>query len=124
MRLLRTVLAGGVLLVACSGPTPASPQIGLELHDGSITTSNGRFQVGAVEISAVNVGEFPHTVVVTDESGAVRYASDLIPPGTTLSTNVELEAGRFEISCRIVTRADDGTISDHYEQGMVTTIES
>ncbi|MGH3650163.1 MAG: hypothetical protein ACRDU9_05585 [Acidimicrobiia bacterium] len=77
---------------------------------------------GTGSISVANSGVFPHTLVVTKTDGAVVAATGLIQPGGTTSLALELEAGTFSFTCRIVTENDEGRLVDHFEAGMHTTV--
>ena len=70
-----------------------------------------------------NDGQFPHTLVIADELGRVLVASDPIEPGERTSIPVDLDAGTYQFSCRIVVGTPDGGISDHFELGMVADLD-
>jgi uncharacterized cupredoxin-like copper-binding protein len=112
-RLLAIVLL--VLVAGCA--TAPSSGSSFVLDDGSIvapaTISNG---TTTLEIS--NVGEFNHTLVVTDSEGNVLAATDVVAPGTDTNLSVDLQPGAYQVSCRLVGQDGDGNIIDHYENGM------
>ncbi|HEU4894822.1 MAG TPA: hypothetical protein VFT85_03200 [Acidimicrobiia bacterium] len=83
----------------------------------------GRLGSGAGTITVDNAGEFPHTLVITDESGTVVAATSLIAPGETTSLAIDLDPGTYSVTCRIVAQTPDGDIVDHFEAGMHTTVE-
>lgn len=116
-----TLVVVALLVVAC-GPQAGSAAIDLDLYEFGITSSSEVYEPGTVELAVTNSGEFGHTVLVTSESGEILLASDIIPPGESVDLTVELDDGSYQISCRIVTAGDDGTVFDHYERGMITTI--
>lgn len=123
MRRLLLTVAGLLVVTACSS-TDAAANIELELNEFAIEPSSTAYRPGTVELTATNTGEFPHTIVVEDSSGAVLTASDVIAPGATVALDVDLAGGAFQITCRIVTQDDSGTIYDHFEQGMYVTIDA
>jgi uncharacterized cupredoxin-like copper-binding protein len=112
-----------VFLILVAGCTaPPSGGSGFVLDDGSIagpeTISNG---TTTLEIS--NVGEFNHTLVVTDNEGNVLAATDVVAPGTDATLSVDLQPGAYQVSCRLVGQDGDGNIIDHYENGMFSQLE-
>ena len=117
------LLAAMVVAPACSSDRPASV-IDLDLHEFGISPSSEVFETGSVELRAVNSGQFAHTIVVTDASGEVVDASDLIAPDERLTVTVDLDEGTYRISCRIVSSSPDGELFDHYELGMITDVHS
>jgi len=46
-------------------------------------------------------------------------------PGSqdAVGLGVDLEPGEYRFTCRIVSQLEDGTLLDHYEFGMETTVE-
>lgn len=108
------------LIAACSGPVAGNGSF--VLHDGSI---DGPERVGGTGVSSfevANVGEFNHTLVVTDSAGKVIAATDLVPPGSETNLEVDLPPGLYTVSCRIVAEDDDGNLIDHYELGMYRNV--
>lgn len=78
----------------------------------------------ARSISVVeNYGEFSHTLVVSDASGTVVGATDLIGPEAETVLTVELLPGSYTFTCRIVKGLDDGTFVDHYQEGMSASVD-
>jgi methionine-rich copper-binding protein CopC len=114
------VIAFLILVAGCT----AAPSVGSSfvLDDGSIVgpeiVSNG---TTTLEIS--NVGEFNHTLVVTDPDGNVLAATDVVAPGTDTNLSVDLPPGAYQVSCRLVGQDGDGNIIDHYEIGMFSQLE-
>lgn len=101
----------------------------------SATTIEGTFDLvefavnGPAELSAesqsvtvTNSGEFPHTLVVTDEEGAAVAATPLIQPGESAEMPLDLDSGLYSFTCRIVAQTSDGDLVDHYEEGMSATV--
>jgi hypothetical protein len=107
-------------LTACSG-TPANGSR-VVLNEYSMVASPALLAAGIVDFELDNVGEQAHMMVITDGEGLVIATTEPIPPGTTATLRADLEAGRYLASCRIVVQLPDGRISDHLEQGMVTTL--
>ena len=114
-----------LLLVLASGACSAqgSSASAVELGEFWVTPDTRVFQAGAVEIAVENYGEFPHTLVVSDASGTVIAATDLIDPEAETVLTVNLEPGAYMFTCRIVKGFDDGTVIDHYQEGMAASIE-
>ena len=110
-----------ILAASCSTPTPAGTGPVVDLREFSISAV-GPFESGVNEISVTNDGEFGHTLVIADMSGAVVDATPVIAGAETLVFTVDLEPGSYEFSCRIVVQTDDGTLVDHYHEGMTTTV--
>lgn len=123
MRRLALAFVALVLMASCAGET-ASSAIDLDLYEFGITPSSTVFETGTVDLRATNSGRFAHTIVITDPSGSVVAASDLIPPGETITMTIDLAEGGYEISCRIVSTSPDDELFDHYEQGMIAEITS
>ena len=119
------LMAGLGLLVlalsACGGPGVSDTEV--EVGEFWITPGDGVLQAGTVEIVVENFGEFPHTLVVSDASGIVVGATDLIGAEAETVLTVDLQPGSYIFTCRIVKGLDDGTVVDHYQQGMAASID-
>lgn len=117
--LLVLATAIAMLVIACS--SPASQATSYDLTEFEI---NGPTDppAGASSLTVSNSGEFPHTLVVADESGTVIAATDLVQPGETVQLDVQLSEGTFQFTCRIVAQRPDGELVDHFEEGMVETV--
>lgn len=74
-------------------------------------------------IDVANSGEFPHTLVVTDVAGGVAAATSLIQPGERVDLELDLEPGRYSFTCRIVAQTSEGDLVDHFEAGMLATVD-
>ncbi len=109
-----------VALGACS--TQASPGDGFILRDGAIDGPNRLTTDETGTILVSNEGEYSHTLVVTDEHGAVLGATGLVGSGAMASLDLDLTPGTYVFSCRIVAQDDEGNLIDHYEQGMHRTV--
>lgn len=109
----------GIVLAACSGADSAAT--GFTLTE-FVIDGPGALPPGSSLLSVENVGEFPHTLVIADETGRVVTASDLIQPGETDQLEVDLSSGTYQFTCRIVAEKPDGELVDHFEEGMVETV--
>lgn len=120
-RLVLTVIVAGAILGACGEATPVT-SIDIDLDEYSIDSSSGVLLEGPVTMSLANVGERPHTIVVSTLDGTVVAASGVVPAGETGEFIARLQPGVYEFTCRIVAEFD-GELVDHYELGMVTRVE-
>lgn len=77
-----------------------------------------RVAAGSEAVTVDNGGEFPHTLVVTDDTGTVVAATSLIQPGESTTLALDLDPGLYSVTCRIVAQTPDGDIVDHFEAGM------
>ena len=109
------------LVGACEGQAVANTEV--EIGEFWISPGDGVLQVGKVELLVENYGEFSHTLVVSDASGTVIGATDLIGPEAQSILTVDLLPGSYTFTCRIVKGLDDGTIVDHYQLGMEASID-
>lgn len=113
------VIAVLSLAVACgSGETAGSSY---DLAEFAITGPS-RVSTGERPLTVTNNGEFVHTLVVADATGAVVAATDLVQPGETVQLPVSLGPGTYQFTCRIVAETPDGKIVDHFEAGMNTSV--
>ena len=108
-------------LSACGGPGVSDTEV--EVGEFWITPGDGVLQAGTVEILVENYGEFPHTLVVSDASGIVVGATDLIAAEAETVLTVDLQPGSYIFTCRIVKGLDDETVVDHYQRGMAASID-
>jgi hypothetical protein len=108
-------------LTACGGPGVSDTEV--EVGEFWITPGDGLLHAGTVEILVENYGEFPHTLVVSDASGIVVGATDLIASEAEAILTVDLQPGSYIFTCRIVRGLDDGTVVDHYQRGMAASID-
>ncbi len=116
------LVAVAIAVPACEAPSGTS-SIEVELHEFGIDTSQRSFDAGPLSLTVINTGEDPHTLVVTGETGEVIIATELIAPGTSVKLELDLKPDTYQLSCRIVTQTEDGTLTDHYQEGMHTEIE-
>ncbi len=121
MKLLHAGLLA-VVLAACSA-VQASSSVVVTMSEFEIDVSVHTLSAGTVQVRLVNDGEFPHTLVVEDTSGAVIAASEALLADSARDLELELPEGRYRFTCRIVVEKSDGEIVDHYEQGMLTTVD-
>ena len=121
-RLQQAALALLVLAFgACAGQGSSRGEV--ELAEFYVTSEHDTLKAGTVELTVENYGEFTHTLVVSDATGAVIAATDLIEPDAETVLTIDVEPGAYTFTCRIVKGLDDGTVVDHYERGMVSTVE-
>ena len=121
-----SAIAGSLIVLlglvgACGGQAVANTEV--EIGEFWISPGDGVLQVGKVELLVENYGEFSHTLVVSDASGTVIGATDLIGPEAQSILTVDLLPGSYTFTCRIVKGLDDGTIVDHYQLGMEASID-
>ncbi|MGH8872052.1 MAG: hypothetical protein ACRDWS_08765 [Acidimicrobiia bacterium] len=116
----RGLLALTLLVVAaCTGQTEAGSEY--HLSEWAIDGSD-RLAAGPVSIEVENGGDYSHTLVVTGDGGQVIGATGLVDSGATTVLELDLAAGTYVFSCRIVAEDDEGNLSDHYERGMYRTV--
>lgn len=109
-----------LLLTACEVSTGAD--VAVQLAEFSVTAPK-TLPAGSGRIEIDNVGEFTHTLVVTDANGEVAAATGLIPSGETAYLDIDLEPGTYSFTCRIVAQDGEGNLIDHYEAGMNAAVE-
>ncbi len=119
----RLVLGVALVALASCGPSVATGLYQVQMTEFDLTTSNEAVLAGTVDIAVQNDGAMPHTLVIEDESGQVRAATDLIEAGSELLVTVELPPGRYQLTCRIVFRGEDGVLTDHFQEGMVASLD-
>ena len=108
------------LLAGCASPVATSDSI--LLGDGYIEVPAAPYQAGNVAIDIENVGDLDHTLVVTGADGSPIAATGSVAAGEVTRLTVDLAPGVYTVTCRIVVQLPDGTLLDHYELGMVSTI--
>ena len=107
-------------MVACSAQSGASD--GYTLSEWVIDGPDRLATTDAAAITVSNTGEWGHTLVVTTESGEVVGATGLVGPGEAATLQLDIAAGAYTFSCRIVAQDDEGNLSDHYERGMYRSV--
>jgi len=118
---MRRFLVLALLVVAgCSPETTAENQF--ELSEWAIDGPSRLSAADVVTLSVENTGEFRHTLLVTSVSGEVVGATGVIDSGNRATLGLDLTAGTYSFSCRIVTQTDEGNLSDHYQRGMFRTV--
>lgn len=117
VRVLALLLA---LLAGCAVNAADSAQVGLA--EFSVDVDNPRFRAGEVSIHVRNQGQFPHTLVVTTEGGEVVATTGVLAPAETTGLVLDLAPGVYQFTCRIVVQTPDGTVVDHYQEGMRATV--
>ena len=110
-----------VLLTGCSNAVSGSDAI--LLGDGYIRVPAAPYSAGSVGIEIENVGDLDHTLVVTRADGSPIAATSSVAAGESTRLTVDLAPGTYTVSCRIVVQLPDGAVIDHYELGMVASIE-
>jgi uncharacterized cupredoxin-like copper-binding protein len=115
------VLALTTMILAGCGSTPVDSAV-IVLDEYSIELSAPVVQTGPVVLTVENAGDFSHTLVVTRADGSAVAATETIAPGSAVELPLDLEPGGYQVSCRIVVQLPDGTIIDHYEQGMLASM--
>lgn len=115
-------LAAGALLVVAACSTQAVAQPDYVLREGAIDGPSRLAVSSPSMIQVNNTGDYSHTLVVTNDSGQVIGATGLVESGAETTLEVDLEAGTYVFSCRIVAQDDEGNLNDHYEQGMHRTV--
>jgi uncharacterized cupredoxin-like copper-binding protein len=124
MKVRRPVLvltALALAAVACGGPPASTAEV--ELTEFDVTLETPLLVAGQIELEVENYGMFPHTLVVSNEAGTVVAATRLIMPGESTPLTLHLDPGKYSFTCRIVRTLPDGTIADHYQAGMATTVQ-
>ena len=117
--------AGLALLIAvlgaCSEPGVSSSEI--EVGEFWISAGDRVLRAGTIDLVVENYGEFPHTLVVSDAAGIVIAATDLIGPDAETGLTLNLQPGSYMFTCRIVKGQEDGTVVDHYQEGMAASVD-
>jgi hypothetical protein len=118
---MRRLGALALLVVAgCSVETGGNDHF--VLSEWAIEGPSRMVAADAMALNIENQGEFRHTMLVTSETGEVVGATGVVDPGDMVTLAVDLGAGTYSFSCRIVTEDDEGNLSDHYERGMFHTV--
>jgi hypothetical protein len=117
---MRRLLALALLIVA--GCTAQAGSDDYVLSEWAIEGPGRPGAAGTVTLNIENLGEFRHTLVVTSEGGEVVGATGVIASGDRASLELDLAAGTYNFSCRIVAQDDEGNLSDHYQRGMYRTV--
>jgi len=112
-----------LILMALAGCSETGGGPSSYLLDEFSIDGPGRLGDGIETVTIGNEGEFPHTLVVTDETGNVMAATSLIQSGESTSLTLDLDPGMYSVTCRIVTQTPDGDIVDHFEAGMHATLD-
>jgi plastocyanin len=109
-----------VALAACT-PVDAASASQVTLREFAIEVDAAEIDPGGT-LQVANVGEFGHTLVISDSSGAVVAATDLIAAGESLPIEADWAPGTYSLTCRIVVEAEPGVLVDHYAEGMQATL--
>lgn len=119
---MRTLRFFAVLSIAAACGAPSATSTAVEMGEFFIEAPN-RLVAGSGELIVTNSGDFGHTLIVTRESGEVIAATDIVAPGGAATLDVDLPPGRYLITCRIVAQKPDGAVVDHFQEGMVSTVD-
>lgn len=111
----RLVCLVGMTLLAAGCSTGSAGPATVSLDEFSIEAV-GDLGDGPIEVR--NTGEFGHTLLVSTSGDEVLAGTEVIPPGGTATLDVDLGAGTYQLTCRIVVEVPDGRIVDHYAEGM------
>ena len=125
MNLPRAAMIAFVLLLSLMGgcSTQGVSNTEVEIGEFWISPEDRVLRAGVVDLLVENYGEFPHTLVVSDASGTVIGATDLIGAEATTVLTVDLLPGSYTFTCRIVKGLDDGTFVDHFQEGMTASVK-
>lgn len=104
-----------VALSGCDQTTEVSATV--ELVEFSISGPQS-LSSDASRLEINNVGEYTHTLVITDADGEVAAATGLVQPGETTFLDLDLEPGQYVFTCRMIAQNDAGDLIDHFESGM------
>lgn len=107
-----------VVVAACSASHAGT---GVDLGEWTVEGPS-QLSVETGSVSVDNIGSLPHTLVVTNSSGEVVAATDLIQPGESTELALDLDEGDYSLTCRIVAESPEGDVVDHYEAGMNATV--
>lgn len=121
-RLAVLALAGTLALLTTACDASTGSDVSVRLTEFSVTAPSA-MPGGSGRIEIDNVGEFTHTLVITDANGQVAAATGLIPSGETTYLDIDLEPGTYSFTCRIVAQDGEGNLIDHYEAGMNAAVE-
>jgi hypothetical protein len=108
-------------VVACSASPVENSQV--DLAEFSVTVDEELLQTGLVDLSIENYGQYPHTLVISTIEGSVLAATDLILAGEQRELQIDLAAGEYMFTCRIVNSDGEGGVIDHYQNGMSATVD-
>jgi uncharacterized cupredoxin-like copper-binding protein len=119
---LAVAVAASVGIAGCTDGN----ELEIELGEWYIAAPQVPVKAGKVILNTRNSGDLVHEIEILKVDG--RYQefemAELVDigPGSTESLTVELEPGSYTIICTIVEKAADGTVLNHYDLGMRTTM--
>lgn len=122
---MRRIVLGVLLslaVVSCAQDA-ATSAAEFTLFEFGIDGSVENLAAGPVTLTVRNSGEFAHTLVVAEHMGAVLTATEVLAAGESVVLDLDLAPGSYEFTCRIVGQREDGSIVDHFEEGMEADIE-
>lgn len=116
------LVALALLSTGCAPQLAPEEGVSVRLAEFRVEAA-GTFVAGSNLITVSNDGKFGHTLVVADRDGDVVAASPVVGPGDRIEFTLDLSPGIYELSCRMVIQTEEGRLVDHYEEGMIATIE-
>ncbi len=119
----RLFVAACCLVAACvpaSGGAVAADTVVLE--EFRITVGSDTVTAGPTTWTVRNDGDDYHTLVVEDATGDSLAAVGPLAPGQAATLTVDLQPGRYYLTCRLVETEDDGTVEDHLDEGMLASV--
>ena len=117
----RWLLVAALVLALPACTTDGADSLAFDLTEFDVSGPTG-LDAGGSTINVTNSGEFPHTLVIAGQDGHVVAATHMIQPGESVAIELDLQPGNYQFSCRIVGERPDGSIVDHFEEGMVHTV--
>lgn len=110
------------LIIVTSCTAAPSEESHVDLGEFYVTVEGEPLEAGAVALTIENFGQYPHTLVISTSTGSVLAATDLIGAGEEVNLQIDLSAGAYVFTCRIVNADGDGGVIDHYQEGMSAAV--
>ncbi|MEA2461721.1 MAG: hypothetical protein QOH90_1898, partial [Actinomycetota bacterium] len=110
-------------ITPATGDAVAEPDADYEIEAGDFYFKSEGAQAGSATVKITNAGEQDHEVSVatgTGENGEEVAFSFAPPPGGSLWTTFELDAGTYQLTCFL---PDRDTGKPHFKLGMKSTLE-
>lgn len=117
----RWVVPLSLMVATACGAAPVE-ESHVDLGEFYVTVEGEPLEVGSVALSIKNDGQYPHTLVISTATGSVLAATDLIVAGETVDLKIDLAAGDYMFTCRIVNADGTGGVIDHYQEGMSAAV--
>lgn len=101
-RPLLLVVGSALALSACGASAGADggASVAVDSSDSACSVARTELAAGATELSITNSGASTTEVYVYDAAGDVVGEREDIAPGTSQSLTVDLEPGRYEVTCK------------------------